>query len=148
MKLNVCKEFTPMDPNEKTIASLQPNVSPRRYNLKFQTNETNFEDCSAQQYFKNKSILQSVSIFFIFGHQYLLLYFLCHWKVLSLFSEVNFYFTEIEGHFRCLNFAKIRDTVPLMKSIKDMTLYSQVWLSCIGVGVGGGVRVRGDGTCD
>ncbi len=42
-----------MDPNDKTVASLQPNVPPGRYNLKLQANETNFENCSAQQYCKN-----------------------------------------------------------------------------------------------
>ncbi len=36
----------------QTIASLQPNLSPMRYNLKLQANETNFENCSAQQYSK------------------------------------------------------------------------------------------------
>ena len=50
---NVCKEITSTDLNDKTIASLQPNVSPGRYNLKLQANESNFEKCSAQQYFKN-----------------------------------------------------------------------------------------------
>ena len=38
MNLNVCKEITSMDINDKTIASLQPNVSPGRYNLKLQAN--------------------------------------------------------------------------------------------------------------
>ena len=38
MKLNVCKEITSMDINDKTIDSLQPNVSPGRYNLKLQAN--------------------------------------------------------------------------------------------------------------
>ncbi len=42
-----------MDLNDKTIALLQPNVSPGRYNLVFQVNRTNFENCSAQQYFNN-----------------------------------------------------------------------------------------------
>ena len=42
-----------MDLNDKTIASLQPNVSPGRYNLKLPANEINFENCSTQQYFKN-----------------------------------------------------------------------------------------------
>ncbi len=53
MKLNVCKEIPSMDLNDKNIASLQPNVSPGRYNWKLQANEINFENCSAQQYFKN-----------------------------------------------------------------------------------------------
>ncbi len=52
MKVNFCKDTTSMDLNDKTIVSLQPNVSPGRYNLKLQANETNFENCSAQQYFK------------------------------------------------------------------------------------------------
>ena len=51
MKINVCKEITSMDLNDKTIASLQPNVFPGRYNLKLQANEINFENSSAQQYF-------------------------------------------------------------------------------------------------
>ncbi len=42
MKRNVCKEITPMDPNDKRIASLQPNLFPGRYNLKLQENNTNF----------------------------------------------------------------------------------------------------------
>ncbi len=53
IKLNVCKEITSMDLNDKTIASLQSNVFPGRCNLKILANETNFESCSAQQYFKN-----------------------------------------------------------------------------------------------
>ena len=53
MKLNVCKEITSMDLNGKTIASLQPNVSPGRLHLNLQANEISFENCSAQQYFKN-----------------------------------------------------------------------------------------------
>ena len=74
MKLNVCKEITSMDINGKTIASLQTNVPPRRYNLKLQANEINFENCSAQQYFKNSyhNPFQSSSL----GHPYLLLYLL------------------------------------------------------------------------
>ncbi len=42
-----------MDPNDKTIVSLQPDVSPGRYKLTLQANETNLEICSAKQYFKN-----------------------------------------------------------------------------------------------
>ncbi len=49
--MNVCKKNISMDLNDKTIASLQPNVSPGRYNLKLQANEINFENCSAQQCF-------------------------------------------------------------------------------------------------
>ncbi len=41
-----------MDLNDKTIASLQPDVSSGRYNLKLQANKINFENCSAQQHFK------------------------------------------------------------------------------------------------
>ncbi len=52
MKLNVCKEITSIVLNDKTIASLQPNVSLGRYNFKIQANKVNFENCLAQQYFK------------------------------------------------------------------------------------------------
>ena len=45
MKLNVCKEITSMNVNDKTIVSLQTNMSPGRYNLKLQANEINFENC-------------------------------------------------------------------------------------------------------
>ena len=44
---NGCEESTAMDLNGKTIALLQPNMSPRSYNLKLQSNEINFENCSA-----------------------------------------------------------------------------------------------------
>ncbi len=53
MKLNVCKEITSMDLNDKTIVSLQPNVSPWRCILKLQANEIEFKNCSVKQYFKN-----------------------------------------------------------------------------------------------
>ena len=43
MKLNVCKEITFMDLIDKIIASVQPNVSPMRYNLKIQADDINFE---------------------------------------------------------------------------------------------------------
>ncbi len=46
------KKLIVMDLKDKAISSLQPNVSPRRHNLKFQGNETNFENCLAQYYFK------------------------------------------------------------------------------------------------
>ncbi len=46
MKLSVCKKINSMDLNDKTIASLQPYVYPVGYNLEFQANETNFENCS------------------------------------------------------------------------------------------------------
>ncbi len=36
MELNVCKEITSMYLNDKTIALLQPNLSPGHYNLKLQ----------------------------------------------------------------------------------------------------------------
>ena len=68
MKLNVCKEITSMGVNDNTIASLQPNVSSRHYNLKLQANEINFENCSAQQYFKNRyrNLFQSSSLLAFF----------------------------------------------------------------------------------
>ena len=47
MKLNVSKEITSMDVNDKTIASLQTNMTPRRNNLKLPTDEINVENCSA-----------------------------------------------------------------------------------------------------
>ncbi len=52
MKLNVCKTISSMILNDKTIDSLQPNVSSGRFNLKLQAAKINFENCSAQQYFK------------------------------------------------------------------------------------------------
>jgi hypothetical protein len=36
-----------MDRNDKTLASLQPDMSPKRYNLKLQANEIIFENCTA-----------------------------------------------------------------------------------------------------
>ncbi len=42
--------------NDKTIASLQPNVSPGRYNLKLQTDKINFENCSTGPNFKKTHI--------------------------------------------------------------------------------------------
>ena len=33
--------------NEKIVPSLQPNMSPGRYNFNLQANEINFENCSA-----------------------------------------------------------------------------------------------------
>ena len=47
---NTCKgweESTAVDLNGKTIALLQPNMSPGSSNLKLQANEINFENCSA-----------------------------------------------------------------------------------------------------
>jgi len=111
MKLNVCKEITSMDLNDKTIASLQPNVSPWRYNLKLQANEINFENCSAQQYFKNpyRNPFQSSSLLAIRT-------FFCICCVIEMFlhcfKRLFLYFTEFDGHFPCLNLAKICDTVP------------------------------------
>ncbi len=50
MKLDFCKEISSMrDLNVKTIASLQPNVSPGRNISKFQAKETNFGNCLVQQ---------------------------------------------------------------------------------------------------
>ena len=102
MKLNVCKEITYLDPNGETIASFQPNVSPgRRYNLKLQASVINFENCLAQQYFKNpyRNPFQSSSLLVI------------PWLFL--------YFTEFNGHFPCLNLAKIRDRAPLTNNEPD-----------------------------
>ncbi len=92
-----------MDLNDKTIASLQPNVSPGGYNLKFQANETNFENCSARQYFKNpyRNPFQSSSLLAIRT-------FFC----ICCFKRIFLYFTEFDGHFACLNLANIRDAVP------------------------------------
>ena len=47
MKLNVSKEITSIDLNDKAIASLQTNMTPRRNNLKLPTDEINFENSSA-----------------------------------------------------------------------------------------------------
>ena len=44
MKLNVFEEIISMDLNDKTLAPLQPNLSPGYYNLKLQTNQINFEN--------------------------------------------------------------------------------------------------------
>ena len=44
MRLQVCKEIASVHINSKTIASLQPNVSPGRYDLKLQANEIDFEN--------------------------------------------------------------------------------------------------------
>jgi len=111
MKLNVCKEITSVDLNDKTIASLQPNVSPGRYNLKLQANKTNFENSSAQQYFKNPycNPFQSSSLLAIRT-------FVCICCVIEMFlqcfNRLFLYFTEFDDHFPWLNLAKIRDTVP------------------------------------
>ncbi len=80
MKLNVCKEITSMDLNDKTIASLQPNVSPGRNNLKLEANTINFENCSAQQHFKNpyRNPFQSLSLLAIRT-------FFCIWCVIEMF---------------------------------------------------------------
>ncbi len=101
-----------MDRNDKTIASLQPNVFPGRYNLKLQANKINFENCSAQQYFKNpyRNPFQSSSLLAIRA-------FFCICCVIKMllhcFKRLVLYFTKLNGHFPCLNLAKIRDTVPL-----------------------------------
>ncbi len=97
MKLNVCKEIISMDLNDKTIASLQPNVSPGRYNLKFRTKKINFENCSAKQYFKNPylnpfqySLLLAIRTFF------------CIWcaseMFLHCFKRLFLYFNEFDGY--------------------------------------------------
>ncbi len=70
MKLKVCKEINSMILNDKTIASLQPNVTPGHYNLKLQANEFNFEKLFRRTIFQ-KPISQSVSIFVTFGHLFL-----------------------------------------------------------------------------
>ena len=106
MKLDVCKEITSMGLNDKTITSLRPNMSPRRYHLKLQANEIYFENCSAQQYFKNpyrnpfqSSSLSAISTFF------------CICCVIEMFlhcfKQLFLYFTEYYGHFPFLNLAKI-----------------------------------------
>ena len=94
----VCKEITSMDLNDKTISSLQPNVSPGNYNLKLQANEINFENCSAQQYFKNSHCnpFQSSSLLAIRS-------FFCICCVIEMFIHcfkgLLLYFTEFYGHF-------------------------------------------------
>ena len=111
MKLTstVCKEIISMDLNDKTIASFQPDVSPGHYNFKLQANEINFENFSAQQYFKNpyRNPFQSSSLLAIrtfFRICCVIEMFLRCFKRLVLFL------TEFYGHLPCLNLAKIRDT--------------------------------------
>ena len=96
MKLNVCKEITSMDLNDKTIASLQPNFSPRRYNLKLQANEINFENCSTHIAIRFSLLQFCPSVPFVF-------------VVIEMFLD---WFTEFYGHLPCLNLAKNRDTAP------------------------------------
>ncbi len=84
MKLTVCKEINSMILNDKTISSLQPNVSPGRYNLKLQAGKINFKNSSARTIFQ-KPISQSVSFFNTFGHPYLLLHLVCYLNIPSLF---------------------------------------------------------------
>ncbi len=102
--------------NDKAIAS--PNVSPGRYNLKLQVNKMNFENCSAQQYFKNpyRNPFQSSSLLAIRTS-------LCICSVIEIFlhcfERLFLYFNELDGHFPCLNLAKIRDTVPLKFEDKE-----------------------------
>ena len=129
MKHNVSKEITSMDLNDKkTIASLQPNVSPRRWNLKLQANEINFEICSAQQYFKNpyRNPFQSSSLLSIHT-------FFCICCVIEIFLHcfkwLFLYFTEFYGHFPYLNLAKIRDTAPL--TLLFCTVWSHVQYSLL-----------------
>ncbi len=42
MKINVCEEITSMNENDKSIALLQPTMSPGRFNLKLQANVITF----------------------------------------------------------------------------------------------------------
>ena len=58
-------EITSMDLNDRTIASLQLDVSSGLCHLKLQTHDINFESCSAQRYFKNlhRNPFQSASLF-------------------------------------------------------------------------------------
>ncbi len=113
MKLNVCKEITSVDLSDKTIALMQPNVSPGRYNLNFQANETSFENCSAQRYFKNPSRnpFQSSSLLAIrtfFCICCVTEMFLHYFKgVIFLYSSLN-----LVASFLCLKLAKIRNRVP------------------------------------
>ncbi len=101
MKINVGKEITPMDPNDKTIASLQPKVSPGGYNLKLQAIVAKFENCSAQQYFINpyRNPLKSSSLLAIRT-------FFCICCVIEMFlhrfKRLFSYFTKYDGHFRSL----------------------------------------------
>ena len=104
MKLNVCKEITSMDLIDKTIVSFQPNLSPGRYNLKLQANEINFENCAAQQDFKNP-------YYNLFGSSSMLSIctFFCICCVIEMFldcfKQLFLYFTKFYGHFS--------DTAPL-----------------------------------
>ena len=55
MKLNVCKEIASVHVNGKTIAYLQPHVSPGRYDIKkLQANEIDFENCLAHSISKTQ----------------------------------------------------------------------------------------------
>ena len=90
MKLNVCKEIASTDLNDKTIASLQPNVSPGRYNLKLQANENHFENCSGSvTLFKNpyRNPFQSSSLLAIRSTAAVLLK--CSFIVLSSYFIVH-----------------------------------------------------------
>ncbi len=62
MKLNVCKEIYSINLNDNSIASLQSNLSPGRYNLKLQTGKINFENCSAGPYFKKPKSIHIVQL--------------------------------------------------------------------------------------
>ena len=109
MKLDVGKQITFMDVNDKTIASLQTNVSPGRYNLKIQADFINFENCSAQQYFQSpyRNPFQSSSLLAICTFFYI---YCVIEKFLHCFKRLFVYFNEFYGHFSCLHLAKIRDT--------------------------------------
>ena len=88
-------------------------MSPGRYNLKLQTNEIKFENCSALKYFKNPyhHLLQSSSKFYPFVPSFVFVVLLkSSFTVLSCYFYISPNFVAI---FLCLNLAKIRDTVPL-----------------------------------
>ena len=93
MELNVCKEIVSVHVNGKTIASLQPHVSPGRYDLKLQANEIDFENCLAQKYIKNpdRKPFQSSSLFAMRTS-----FFICFFIELFLhcFKWLFLYFTD------------------------------------------------------
>ncbi len=112
MKRNVCKEITSMDLSYKTVASFQPNLYPRRYNLKLQAKKIFFENCSAQQCFKNpwRNLFQSSSLLAIRTFFWI-------WYAIEMslhcFKKLFLYFNNIEWSFPMPKFNKNRDTVPL-----------------------------------
>ena len=108
MKLNVCKEIMSMDLHDKTIASLQPNVSLGRYKQIRLTLKAVQPNSISKTYiairFNLLHFWPSVRsfVFAVLSK--------CFFTVLSGYF---LYFTELYGHFRCLNLAKIRETAPL-----------------------------------